>query len=584
MRVPNKIPYCLARMLAVAMLFTFTTSMVNAQWVPSDNIGTLTKVHPSIDLVDLMPANFNLRIAAWDWLDSNRIVFAHWDWSDGSIWVLEGMKGLDKSKVTFRKYYNGVILEPLGIKVVKGEVYVAHKWAITKLIDTNGDHIADSTKVLTTFSVSENVGGVGPAANTYTYDLQYKDGFFYVGTGFSGQGGGFQYPGEPWESVIAKINSTDGTKEFIASGLRNPDGLGWGPEGELFATINQGTWNPASKLVHVKKASFYGQQYTLDGKQIETPPAIYFPYIESAMSPTQPLLLSHGPYKGQFIIGDIFYGNIHRAALEKVEGDWQGALFHFSAGQSAGIHRLLQDSSGILYLGGLGATGNSTWIWNGHQFGMQAAVFNNKTAFEVLEVHSKANGFTLVFTEPFGPSALSVDNYQVETWYYKPTSAYGGPVIDSKSLKVSRATANATNTQVHLQIDGLEAGRVVRIRFHRNLVSQKGTPAFTGEFWYTLNKISKETEMFPTPVQGIKPDLESLTLNCKNNVLQIDFHHSETGTLQIVDLKGRIEYTSAVHGQLNTAIPLSGLKPGIFYVQFQNANRSLVRKFINVGR
>ncbi len=106
--------------------------MIRAQttWVPSDNIGELTNVHPSIDLIDLMPDNFNLRIGGWDWLDSSRIVFGHWEWEGGSIWILEGMKSLDKSNVTYRKYFDGEILEPLGIKVLDGVVYVAHKWPL----------------------------------------------------------------------------------------------------------------------------------------------------------------------------------------------------------------------------------------------------------------------------------------------------------------------------------------------------------------------------------------------------------------------------------------------------------------------
>ena len=43
----------------------------------------------------------------------------------------------------------------------------------------------------------------------------------------------------------------------MAGGLRTPNGLGWGPEGDLFVTDNQGGWLPASKLVHIKQDRFF---------------------------------------------------------------------------------------------------------------------------------------------------------------------------------------------------------------------------------------------------------------------------------------------------------------------------------------
>ena len=45
----------------------------------------------------------------------------------------------------------------------------------------------------------------------------------------------------------------DGSYEWINYGLRTPNGIGLGIDGELFVTDNQGEWIPANKLIHVKK-------------------------------------------------------------------------------------------------------------------------------------------------------------------------------------------------------------------------------------------------------------------------------------------------------------------------------------------
>ena len=44
---------------------------------------------------------------------------------------------------------------------------------------------------------------------------------------------------------------------YVAGGLRTPDGIGWGPEGGIFVTDNQGDWLPSSKLVHIKQDRFF---------------------------------------------------------------------------------------------------------------------------------------------------------------------------------------------------------------------------------------------------------------------------------------------------------------------------------------
>lgn len=49
------------------------------------------------------------------------------------------------------------------------------------------------------------------------------------------------------------------------------------------------------------------------------------------------MLLKKGPFTGQMLFGDVAYGGIQRADLEKVDGEYQGAVFRHTQGLEAGV-------------------------------------------------------------------------------------------------------------------------------------------------------------------------------------------------------------------------------------------------------
>ena len=59
------------------------------------------------------------------------------------------------------------------------------------------------------------------------------------------------------------------------------------------------------------------------------------------------------------LIGDVTYGGLQRAFLEKVDGEYQGALFRMTQGLEAGVtHVVLKGTTARSIVGGLGAGGN----------------------------------------------------------------------------------------------------------------------------------------------------------------------------------------------------------------------------------
>src|SRR5262249_30305779 len=124
------------------------------------------------------------------------------------------------------------------------------------------------------------------------------------------------------------------------------NGVCRGPNGDVFFTDNQGDWIQVCKIAHIQKGKFYGHpekgEALPKGKYPDGEAACWLPY-DRCKSASAPALDEtggkFGPFTGQFFVGDVGYGDsstMMRVALEKVEGEYQGAAFMFSTGQVRG--------------------------------------------------------------------------------------------------------------------------------------------------------------------------------------------------------------------------------------------------------
>ena len=150
---------------------------------------------------------------------------------------------------------------------------------------------------------------------------------------------------------MVKISKEDGSFEFVAHGLRTPNGIGLGVDDEIFVADNQGDWLPSSKIVHIKKDAWYGSRsvdFEGTADLEETLPVVWLPQDEIGNSPSTPMYLNDGPYKGQMIHGEVTNGGVKRVFVEKVEGEYQGAVFRFTQGLEAGVNRILWGPDGAL--------------------------------------------------------------------------------------------------------------------------------------------------------------------------------------------------------------------------------------------
>lgn len=485
----------------------------------------LDRLHPGLDIMTIRPEDFKPKCGGVAFLPNGKLIVSTFDPNqggqfiptlhDGALWLLDGVTGNDRSKITVKKAAEN-LQEPLGIAVVGNDLYVAQRQQILKMVDADGDGFYEGRQVV----------GSGWTADNYhhfTFGLVEKDGWLYgsLSTAITGGARGINGPNPPFRGSVFRLDPKTydpklplSNVEFLTSGHRTPNGIVVGPEGDIFVGENQGAWQPSNKINHVVPGHFYGHYNNTEFKNEQhpnggtpglfddrplSPPAIYIPQNEGGNSPSQSVMIPQGkPFAGQLLVADVKYGGLHRVFMEKVGGQWQGGFVHWTQGFESGINRLTWGPDGGLYLAGIGAS--ETWGWTDPvtrketTFGLQRVRFNGKSTFEIEKVEARPDGFVVRFTEP-AQGLGDVKKWTLKQWNYEPTPDYGGDKFNRQTLVVKRAFPNSDGKSVRLLVDGLKADRVVHI--NADLKSMTGTPLWSTEVWYTMNQIPGKTKPEP---------------------------------------------------------------------------------------
>ncbi len=505
----------------------------------------LMGVHPSYDLRPMHPPEMELKVSALTRLADGRLILGTFSPLQRSevalpdieskdpdqlyeLWPIPG-KSDDPSAVTRESVADG-LYEPSGLCEVDGRLFVAQRKAVTELVDEDGDGYFETHRDVARGWQSWNY-------HQFTFGLEHRDGKLYTALSTAMAPPGWEgmrhnsAPNDPLRGCVleidlSKADDPEGSYRVYAGGLRTPNTIGLGPDGDLFYADNQGTWMPASHLAHVQEGHFYGhfnnpnfveelEQWLPDGghasafaQQPRTPASFLLPHNEFVNSPTQPRLIESGPYAGQMLLGELTAGGIRRLFLEKVNGQWQGAAFRFSQGFEVGVNRMILDKDGSIIIGGIGAAGN--WSWRGTQHGVQRLVPNGKQTFEMHSVSAMPNGFEIRFTKPVDPTWLAdAANFQATQWRYEPTVRYGGPKLGVQSLEVADARPSEDGRSVAITVPGLKPGHVVRLR--TDPTSTDGERIWSTEAYYTLNQIPAADAPRGVGVGAIAP-AKSVTL------------------------------------------------------------------------
>ncbi|MEO9477654.1 MAG: family 16 glycoside hydrolase [Cyclobacteriaceae bacterium] len=463
----------------------------------------LADVHPAFDLFQARPDDFKPRVGGIDFLSEDEMLVCTWD-ELGPVYKVSNFRSEDPSQIEVELIASG-LAEPLGIKVVDGEIYVLQKQELTKLIDNDGDGLIDEYEAIADdWTVSANF-------HEFAFGLVYKDGYFYGALATDILPGGASAQPQPQDrGKVLKVSKETGEVELIASGLRTPNGIGIGVDDEIFVADNQGDWLPASKINHVREGAWYGSR-SVDPEgtrdMVQDEPVVWLPQDEIGNSPSTPLYIDKGPYVGQMIHCEVTHGGVKRVFVEKVNDNYQGVVFRFSQGIEAGVNRLAWAPDGSLLLGGVGVSGN--WGQTGKlNYGLQRMVYNGSSAFEMLSVSARSNGFEIEFTEPIKEGQnISAQDFLVERFYFKPTPKYGGPKLDLTELKPKNFYLSDDRKKIFIELDGLKEKHVVYFRIKRPFMSELNHELWTTEAWYTLTNIPKNKPGFTNDYKVVQNQL-----------------------------------------------------------------------------
>ena len=323
----------------------------------------------------------------------------------GDVWLVKGInEGLEA--LHWHRFATG-LFQPLGLQVVDGVIHVLGRDQITALHDLNGDDFADFYR-------------------NHSNLMQTRPGHHFVTSLQSDSGGNLYYVDT---HGLHKVSADGASLETIATGWRNPNGLGRSPGGILTVSPQQGGWTPSSQISEVKRGGFYGA----GGPQVTTtrplgydPPLCWIPHAidNSGGSQVWGAASGWGPLSGHMI--HLSYGrcSMMLTLREVVNGQAQGGVIPLRGGRflSGAMRGAVNPVDGQLYV--VGAKG---WQTSALQDGsLQRVRYTGKTLTVPIELNVFENGISLGFADALDAEwAASSSSYGIKRWNYRYTKEYG---------------------------------------------------------------------------------------------------------------------------------------------------------------
>ena len=328
----------------------------------------------------------------------------------GEVWRVGGF-GSSKGKATWRKVASG-IHQPLGLKVVEGVPHLLGRDQITRLVDSDGDGEYDYHECFA------NCWTTSPSGHDYICGLERDDQGRFI-TASSNLG-------------VMRIAANGQSMEVLATGFRNPDGIGLNRKGQITVPCSEGEWTPTSMICQIRKGGFYGYggprgEIGPKGENLPDLPMVYLPrgLDNSAGAQTEISSAKWGPLEG-LRLHFSFGACAHFLLLDdEVDGQPQGAIVPLAGDFQSGVHRgRFSPQDGQLYV-----TGMQGWGSYAAKDGcLQRVRYAGGPAHQPMAVRAHANGIFVQFSEPVDPvAAKKLGNALVMAWNYRYGPQYGSP-------------------------------------------------------------------------------------------------------------------------------------------------------------
>lgn len=331
----------------------------------------------------------------------------------GDVWHVSGLDA-DLKNVRWRRFASG-LHQPLGMVVHDGNIYVLGRDQITRLKDLNNDGEADFYECVSNAMITS------PAGHDFTCGLvRDSSGQFFTASGKQG---------------LIRI-SADGKKvDVLATGFRNPDGLGLCGDGAITVPCSEGEWTPSSMICLVKPSDVNSPQtppphFGYLGPQNGQPPSLPLVYLPRGLDNSSGGQVTvpddrWGPLQGQLVHLSFGQGAHFLVLRDEVAGQPQGAVVPLAGEFRSGVHRgKFNPNDGQLYVSGMAGWGSYT----SDDGCFQRVRYTGEPVQLPRSFHIHENGVLVSFTQPVDPKQVAdLQNHFAEAWNYRYGPGYGSP-------------------------------------------------------------------------------------------------------------------------------------------------------------
>ncbi|MGB0650073.1 MAG: DUF6797 domain-containing protein [Rhodothermales bacterium] len=398
---------------------------------------------------------------------------------DGEVWRIEGINK-SKGELRWHRIATG-LFQPLGIKVVDGDIYVGCRDQIVVLRDLNGDGETDFYESFNSdHQVTEHF-------HEFAMGLQTDDeGNFY----YAKSARHARTALVPQHGTLIRVSPDGETSDIIATGFRAANGVAINPDGTFIVTDQEGHWNPMNRVNWVEEGGFYGNMYGYGAPADSSDEAMIQPlvWIDQRVdrSPAELVWADSdrwGPLSGELLSLSYGYGYVFLVLPQMTDNVRQGGVVRLPIAEfPTGIIRgRMNPEDGQLYVLGMSAWATNQMIQVG---GIYRIRYTGNDLNLPVSMRALDSGMELTFAEPLAEdAAMNSTSYVISTWQLERTRNYGSRRLDTKTLDVDDITLSSDGRTVHLDIPDIEPTWIMQIDY--NLSARNGTK-FSGSIQNTI--------------------------------------------------------------------------------------------------
>lgn len=406
---PNAIPS--AKEFLAGSIGEWTSKTAETIGVLGDGTGPLAIDTLTLPNGELNPFKSAMRIGGVGCLEDGRVVVST---LMGEVWLVDGIDEMATKPLRWQRIAAG-FYQALGVVIQKGKILVLGSDQITRLHDFNGDNETDFYECVT--NSFPTTGG-----HDFCTSLQQD------------QSGRLYWAISSGDFGVARMDSS-GQIESLGNGLRNSNGIGVSPDGGVvLATVQEGTWTPASAIFEVANHSYHGLKGPKPdhGKYGYDLPLCFLPRgIDNSSGEIGFLHVDErlGPLSGAAIGTSYGACQAYLVLRDVVNGKAQGAIVPLPGEYLSGVCRVsFNPKDGCAYL-----AGTEGWQSYAQEDGclQRIRLTGNPmpipTAFE-----SHNNGVIVRFSEAIDPASVTLENTFCQQWNYLYSAGYGSPEFSVK--------------------------------------------------------------------------------------------------------------------------------------------------------